>query len=88
MGLPAFYPMEKMKFSSSWGWIMKVVEKIGQPPIHPRTGKLMNFMPGDYPRKDMMFDIDDLNIFSPHIKVYRAAVNYVVWFNKQIQLQQ
>ena len=88
-----YYLKDKMKYDTSWDWLMPVVEKIESDAIHPKFSFSVNIgrttcdivcvlrPTGIDPPADIVFyeHDDDTKIG----RVYKAVVEFIKWYNQQ-----
>jgi hypothetical protein len=82
----SFFPPDRLKYHSSWDWLMPVVEKITQ--IEDGKFNVTILSHGDwacYIERDDVFEkaIADFGGFEPMIlNVWKAIVKFIKWYNK------
>lgn len=85
--------LEKMRFNSSWDWLMGAVEKIERNGKHTLNGVYdnRNEFKGWYPEiftlfpKDEIKDLTDLRFDTKIEAVYKAVIAFIDWHNENFK---
>ena len=90
-----YIPVKKLKYHTSWDWLMPVVEKIGEQhniSIHIGICRVTHrFMAQKKIAKDQGIGMDEVppiaecNEYDFIGNVYKAVYQFITWYNKQKQ---
>jgi hypothetical protein len=77
--------LEHCKYDTSWDWLMLVVERIdSMMPTINIPEDLESLKNGTHP-SDRYVDVVALPISSPISEIYKAVVEFIIWYNQQKQ---
>lgn len=75
-----------MKFSTSWDWLMPVVEKIGKlyEKAFPTNEEFIKLIKANKDPVDKEYiDVISTSIYTPISEVYEVVVKFIKWHNEQ-----